>query len=59
MPEERLTKEEWYEKSVKEGSVYGIPFERFKEIFDLFNKDGYNIIDDEDFKKIKIKYFKK
>ena len=55
--EEKLTKAEWELKTLSGGSLFGIPITRYRELYDLFMRDGFNLRADEDFNDIKKIYF--
>jgi len=59
MNKKLMTEEEWYKKLTKDATLFGVTWDRIKELFTLFAMDGYEVTDDEQWKDIKRKYFKK
>ena len=50
--------EEWFEKVSDEATLFGVPFERIRELFDLFYENGYDLSDEQHWGFVKRDYFK-
>lgn len=54
-----LTEKEWYKKACADAKLYGVKWSVIKELIDLFNRAGYNVEIEQEFKDLKRDYFNK